>query len=446
MLRLLRRHQTRRHLRSLLYPAQVCRLTSQSRESPPKWPPTISNALQSYISLSHDPYVNLSIEHHLLTSSDPHSAILFFYRNHSCVVIGRNQNPWVEANLPLLKSQRSPPGSETEDDGLVKLVRRRSGGGTVFHDLGNLNWTVICPPAGFTRDKHVEMVVKALRDCGIDRARVNERYDIVLDQGVKAQQPGSVTDPDDDLHKTSYTKRDTPNLSAPASLKVSGSAYKLTRRRALHHGTLLLFKTNLAGIRQYLKSAAKPFISAKGVESVSSPVGKVDLKHEDVIPAIQHQFSRLYQEQHEKRMDAMVLSEAEAHAQPAIKKCCSEMRTPEWIYGQTPQFSFSSEPKGESDELAAEGRDLVHRFLSGVKVHMNVRHGQILEVHALFGQNAVIVQNRAEQLRKTFVNRQLWGGRSWTEVLKNANLDLESSHPQGFGEWMDDILPVMCKV
>lgn len=224
---------------------------------------------QIYLSQLHDPFVNLSIEHFLLQKSAPDSTILFLYINRPCVVIGRNQNPWLETNLRMLRSTlahgREPHQNATEN---VALVRRRSGGGTVFHDFGNLNYCVICPPADFTRDKHAQMVTQAIRTL-TPRARVNERHDIVLDQGdlKNGEDKTSISDWD----QTPYHQSGT-NLVA---LKVSGSAYKLTRQRALHHGTCLVSSPNIGNISAYLKSPARSFMKARGVESVRSPIGNI---------------------------------------------------------------------------------------------------------------------------------------------------------------------------
>jgi lipoate-protein ligase A len=247
------------------------------------------NKHQSYVSSSNDPYLNLSIEDHILRKSPPDSIILFLYVNRPCVVIGRNQNPWTEVNLGILDAARHHPNDiSTEPPGIgaVDLVRRRSGGGTVFHDEGNLNWSIICPRNDFTRDKHAEMIVRALRKLGIERARVNERHDIVLDQGHEKRP----SDPQD-THRTPYTIEDgTP----PRPLKVSGSAYKLTRLRALHHATTLLSSPNLHIIPQYLRSPAKRYIQAKGVESVSSPVGNIGLDVKPFQQRLQEEFAEMY--------------------------------------------------------------------------------------------------------------------------------------------------------
>jgi lipoate---protein ligase len=246
----------------------------------------LAEPVQSYISTSRNPFVNLSIEHFLLQESAPESAVLILYVNRPSIIIGRNQNPWLEVNLALLNPARGgKPETEPPGLGAVDLVRRRSGGGTVFHDEGNVNWTVICPSKQFTRDKHAEMVVRALRSLGIDRSRVNERHDIVLDQG----QRGLQTDPSD-THSTPFQVIG----DNPRPLKVSGSAYKLTRQRALHHGTCLLSSPNINIIPHYLHSPAKPYISARGVESVSSPVGNISLGNDSFIAAVQDRFGSMY--------------------------------------------------------------------------------------------------------------------------------------------------------
>lgn len=226
-----------------------------------------------HVSRSRDPFLNLSIEHYLLQSSPSYSTVLFLYVNRPCVVIGRNQNPWLEVDLNLLKESRAAD-RRVEDKAIdspsdtVQLVRRRSGGGSVFHDEGNVNYCVICPTAEFTRDKHAEMVTAAIREFNL-RARVNERHDIVLDQGSILEEKDW---PDTtDMHRTIYHRNSEEN----PPLKVSGSAYKMIRQRCLHHGTCLVASTDLPKISKYLRSPAQPFIKARGVESVRSSIGNI---------------------------------------------------------------------------------------------------------------------------------------------------------------------------
>lgn len=121
------------------------------------------------------------------------------------------------------------------------------------------------------------MVVRALRrwsDRGVN-ARVNERHDIVLDQGS-----WDLVDPDASIDRNDTHRSLFQEQGAGPPLKISGSAYKLTRLRALHHGTCLLASPNLGLIHAYLDSPARPFIKARGVESVRSPVGNIGSAHE----------------------------------------------------------------------------------------------------------------------------------------------------------------------
>lgn len=237
---------------------------------------------QIYKSCTQDPFINLSIEHYLLQNSPTSSTILFLYINKPCIVIGRNQNPWLEVNLDLLKNSPTTTSYKGKLYGLrnVELVRRRSGGGAVFHDEGNVNYSVICPPESFTRDKHAEMVTKAIRTFN-DRARVNERHDIVLDGGPPL--PILESSLESNMHLTKYSQ---PHQF----LKVSGSAYKIVRNRCLHHGTCLVASPNLSAISQHLRSPARPYMQARGVESVRSPVGNAS-SYESGSPVDKHEFS-----------------------------------------------------------------------------------------------------------------------------------------------------------
>ena len=239
---------------------------------------------QIYQSLSPDPYVNLSIEHFLLENAPSDSSILFLYINKPCVVIGRNQNPWLETNLRPLQNAHTVQNNEVSNREGVLYVRRRSGGGAVFHDEGNLNYSVISPRSTFTRNKHAEMVVRALHRLGATNTSVSERHDIMM--------------------STEALNGDS-EASAPEPLmrKISGSAFKLTSQRALHHGTCLLDSPNIHNIGDFLRSPARDYVKARGVESVRSPVGNVSSIFTDasmpfsiqgVIASIMEEFAQLY--------------------------------------------------------------------------------------------------------------------------------------------------------
>lgn len=200
----------------------------------------------------------------------------------------------------------------------IQLVRRRSGGGTVFHDEGNVNYSVICPPAAFHRDKHAEMVVRALKSLGRSDVRVNKRHDIVMDAADGGGEDNG-------------------------TFKISGSAYKLTRRRALHHGTCLLRSPNLANISGLLRSPAEAFIKTKGVDSVRSPVRNVEVDNAAFEAAVVDEFAKMYGkfDVYDDKINHKVLSIEN------VKKGHTELRSRDWIYGQTPVFTFSTHPTEE---------------------------------------------------------------------------------------------------
>ncbi|KIX05051.1 uncharacterized protein Z518_05923 [Rhinocladiella mackenziei CBS 650.93] len=290
---------------------------------------------------SDSPYHNLSIEHYLLTHSHPRSKILLFYTNRPCVVIGRNQNPWLETDLKRLQdgllSEEHGPTFQIENGPPVPidLVRRRSGGGTVFHDWGNLNYSVIVPNSkSFKRSTHAEMVVRALSPLSsptpvpydFDEIRVNGRNDIVMKRQEKREW-----------------------------LKISGSAYKLTRGRALHHGTLLYASPYIKRISELLRSPGRDFIQAKGVESVRSKVGNLTstvssqerpkLKKE-ITEAIAREFWNMYGDNQTRHtgLNEVTLGpeEREVGGNPEIAAGVRELRSNAWRFMQTPRFSFSS--------------------------------------------------------------------------------------------------------
>ena len=171
---------------------------------------------RAFVSLSHHPHFNLSLEHHLLRSQPAQVPVVLLYRNDPCIVIGRNQNPWSECNLERMKTDH------------VYLARRTSGGGAVYHDLGNTNFTFLSPREGYDRSINTEIVLSALRRLGVT-ASASGRNDLVIEA------------------------EDGPR-------KFSGSAFRETRDRAFHHGTFLL-NVNLDQLSQYLTPHPKKLIS-----------------------------------------------------------------------------------------------------------------------------------------------------------------------------------------
>jgi lipoate---protein ligase len=151
-------------------------------------------------SRSGDPFYNLAVEELLLDHIPGDSLVLFIWQSHNAVVIGRNQNPWKETNRGFMRSNG------------ITLARRVSGGGAVYHDRGNLNFSFIADKSLVNVERQLRAVCKSLAPYGIS-AEVGDRKDLRV------------------LGK-----------------KFSGSAFAFRRGRALHHGTLLV-NANLSMMR-----------------------------------------------------------------------------------------------------------------------------------------------------------------------------------------------------
>lgn len=169
-----------------------------------------------------DPYVNLAAEEHLTMNAEDGVMTLFLWQNAHTVVIGKNQNPWRECNVEAIKR-----------DGIY-LARRMSGGGAVYHDLGNLNFTFIAKDGLFDVARQTDVILLACRLLGIDAVRTG-RNDLTV-----------------------------------TGRKFSGHAYFSSHGFNYHHGTIMM---DVKGddLSKYLNvSAAK--LKSKGVESVRSRV------------------------------------------------------------------------------------------------------------------------------------------------------------------------------
>ncbi|TFK43907.1 hypothetical protein BDQ12DRAFT_675776 [Crucibulum laeve] len=247
-----------------------------------------------YISTSTDPYFNLTYEDWLFRNHPASQPLLFIYRDAPCVVIGRNQNPWKEVNFAALHARPE-----------VKYVRRRSGGGTVYHDLGNTNFSIHLPRSSFDRHVTAQVALRAVCALGIE-ARVNDRNDICVG----------------------------PN-------KVSGSAYKIVNTRAYHHGTMLI-ATQLETLGDLLRTEKETMIT-KGVASVRSPVCNLQqfstsLTHEAFADAVVTEFCKEY------GIDETVCTvhdTADVRRIEYIRKGIEELLSWEWAYGQTPEFTYT---------------------------------------------------------------------------------------------------------
>lgn len=180
------------------------------------------NEIFIYKSDTFDPYINLATEKHLLMTAPKNAAVLMLWQNQNTVVIGINQNPYAECRC-----------TELFESG-ARLARRETGGGAVFHDLGNLNFSIVTPSDEFDLARNFEVIIFACKMAGIN-AQISGRNDLTAN-----------------------------------GFKFSGNAFLHKNGMSLHHGTLLI-NADFEKMSEFL-SPPKTKLSAKGVKSVRSRV------------------------------------------------------------------------------------------------------------------------------------------------------------------------------
>ena len=263
------------------------------------------------LSLSRHPWRNLALEEYLLQQVKPDGALLFLWRNEQTVVIGRHQNPWRECLLERLE----------EEGGYV--ARRLSGGGAVYHDGGNLNFSFLMGRQIYDEGRQTAVVLGALRSLGLE-ACASGRNDLLAQRR-----------------------------------KVSGQAFLKSREASLHHGTLLV-AGDLEKLSRYL-TVDEAKLAAKGVASVRERVANLaeflpGLTPQHMAEVLQAEFCREYGE-----CEVQALSPG---AMPELKELVEKHASAAWRLGKTPPFE----------------RVLRRRFTwGGVEIALSLRQGLVSE-------------------------------------------------------------------
>jgi len=248
------------------------------------------NPFELYISTSTNAHENLALEEHLLLNTQ--KDILLFYRNKDAVVIGKHQNPWKEVDL---SSNRK-----------YQVVRRLSGGGTVYHDLGNINFSYLSnKKTDFVNFKeHIIPISNVLTELHIENT-ISQRNDIFT-----------------------------------GSHKISGNAEHVNSsiNRVLHHGTLL-YDSNLINLNGSIRPKVALNIKTHAVDSKRSPVINIReiYDHGDTI----HFLNLLI-----KKIKHYIPIQCIQNISPSTLKQVHKLvqdkyQNQEWNYGHTPQFLFT---------------------------------------------------------------------------------------------------------
>jgi len=245
-----------------------------------------------------NPYFNLAAEEYFLKESV--EDIFMLWRNEPAIIVGKHQNTLSEINIDYVK------------DNNIRVVRRLTGGGAVFHDLGNLNFTFIQSGKDHTRNdfrKYTEPILEVLQKLGID-ARFEGRNDLTIE-----------------------------------GRKFSGNAETVWKNRVLHHGTLL-FSATITDLSLALKVNEAKFRD-KAVKSVRSRVTNISEHLHEAMNVME--FSELLQD-HIVRMypDASFYELSDEDHRLINNLVETKYNTWDWNFGISPSYNFRKEIRTEN--------------------------------------------------------------------------------------------------
>ena len=324
---------------------------------------------------ANSPALNLALEEHLFSGRAADGAMLLCYVNTGAVVIGRNQLPWAEVSAGRLAREKLP------------LVRRVSGGGAVYHDPGNLNYSLFLKSAAAGRPDAatiLQPVIAALRSLGLP-ARLSERHAVFVDR-----------------------------------YKVSGTAQYMTADKIMTHGTLLV-DADLDRLDRCLEPDPAFRITSRGRPSVRSPVANLarlrpGLTRVALVRALRQAFADVYG-------PITRGSPCSKDLAAARRLAAAKYRTWRWNIGRSPACTLEGE--GEF-----EGR--VYRF----RLHAARGVIRAVEVGGPNGRASRWQRWAAKWLK----GRRLGTGLPDVDQLVVAGL-LEEPGAGAFHRWLKDRLP-----
>ena len=240
-----------------------------------------------------NPYENLAVEEYLLLHCEDHECIFYLWQNQHTVVIGRNQNAWKECLLTKLE----------EENG--HLARRLSGGGAVYHDLGNLNFTFLIKKEDYSVDRQLRVIIKGLEKLGI-HAEKSGRNDVLVD-----------------------------------GKKISGNAFYEQGVNCYHHGTLMV-NVNMEDLSRYL-TVSKDKLRAKGVDSVRSRVGNLrEFRPELTMDDLKKALREAFEEEYGLRSEILAWEDL---PKDDIRERRERFSSWKWLYGRKLEFQYEMETR-----------------------------------------------------------------------------------------------------
>lgn len=252
---------------------------------------------------STDPRYNLALEEYVFKHLKFEEDFIMLWQNEPSVIVGKNQNTVEEINVDYVEQHG------------IHVVRRSTGGGAVYHDLGNLNYTFITKADGTGIDfrKFTQPVIRVLNSLGVP-AEFNSRNDIAI-----------------------------------RGKKFSGNAQRVYKNRVLHHGTIM-FNSKLEDVHNVLKVKAEKFKS-KSVKSVRSRVTNISDYLPEPITIDEFKkllLERLFLEQDSPKREYVLTEEDQAEIRKMMEEKYANW---EWNYGYSPKFNYEKTDRFDGGTL-----------------------------------------------------------------------------------------------
>ncbi len=292
------------------------------------------------ISEEHDPYYNLALEEELLRNALEDETTFYIWQNEKTIVIGRNQNPYMECDIEELEKNN------------VKLARRISGGGAVFHDLGNVNFTFITKSNQSNLEKQLKVIKRAVENFGIE-VEFSGRNDLL-----------------------SHGK------------KFSGHAFYEEDGNYFHHGTLMV-DVDLNNLERILKPS-KLKLEGKGISSVKSRVINLkDINENITITKLIEELIESFRYYYVEPKETMRCSKDRY-----IPKLIHNYSDEKWIYGESPVYNVVIERSTP---------------LGNIQAYVNVEQGLVKDIK-IFSDSISTLDFREieDKIRNTYFHEIQW--------------------------------------
>ena len=311
---------------------------------------------------SFDPWHNLAVEALLFEGLGPDEVVFYLWQNQNTVVIGKHQNAWKECRVKLLE----------EEGG--RLARRSSGGGAVFHDLGNLNFTFVAPRERYDVRRQLDVIRRAVAAFGIKAAFTGRNDLVVEDTGAK----------------------------------FSGNAFRFSKAVGLHHGTILV-DVDMEKLGRYLAPGPDK-LKAKGIESVRARVCNLkDLNPALTIPELADALRRAFTEEYGPA-EALSVSDLDAGRLAALE---AEYSSWDFRLGKALPFDAT----------------LSHRFAwGGVTLELSLRSGRI--------ESARVYSDAMDEALIDRLAPALKGARYQNDALSEAVAALDDPLAREIAAWL----------